>query len=118
MLFTDASEEPVDKGGRWLGAVLYLPDGQVKAFSCRPGRGFLQALEPRQKQIVALELVTLLVAYDHWRAHLQGRPFSLYIDNDAANRAATSGFSSRADLARISGLWWLMMARDGSAPWL
>ena len=64
MLFTDASEEPDARGGRWLGAVLYLPDGQVKTFACRPDRDFLQALEPRQKQTVALEPVTLLVAYE------------------------------------------------------
>ena len=28
------------------------------------------------------------------------------------------GFSRRGDMARVSGLWWLMQARDGSAPWL
>ena len=102
-----------------MGAVLYeTTDAPPRVFAARPSKQFLKALLPRQKQIVALELVTVLVAYTTWRPHLRGKPFQLYIDNDAANRALTTGFSSRSDLARLAGLWWLIMARDGAAPWL
>ena len=116
--YTDASEEDPADGGKWLGAVLFLPTGEVRALACRPNRDFYNALPPRQKHIVALELVTTLVAYETWQHHLAGVPFHLYIDNDAANRALVTGFSSRGDLARMAGAWWLHMATDGSTPWV
>ena len=84
----------------------------MRAFGCRPNRDFLQALPPRKKHIVALELVTMLIAYQTWETYLKGRPFTVYIDNDAANRACVKGFSKRGDLGRMSGLWWMMMARN------
>ena len=120
ILYTDASEEPAPGGGwdRIMGAVLLMPGQPARAFSIRPPRKLIDALAPRQRHIMDLELITLLVAYMTWRHLLKGTTYSVYIDNDAANRAATTGFSRRDDLARLAALWWMIQARDGNAPWL
>ena len=129
----ECSEAPARHIAR-LGFVLHDPGALDPATGRRgltlyatavPSHAVMASFSPdKRTYITQLEALAALAVYSaeaEWRAHgvdLRGREVNHFIDNTGALSAFVNGYARATDLARLSNMFWLLVAGMRVRPWL
>jgi len=78
----------------------------------------LSCLKPSETQITPLELVAPVIAIYTWAHLLQSRRILLFVDNQGAASAVSSGSSTQQDLQCLVTLFYVFMERLNIEIWV
>jgi hypothetical protein len=102
-----------ETGDAGIGGVLLARDLCPVFFSAKVDKASVDEWIPRKTQIVLIECLAAVTALITFADFLRGKLLLLMVDSEAVEGALVKGYSGRADLCRLTGVFWAV-ARSGS----
>jgi hypothetical protein len=109
VVFTDGAQpNPIlgESGVAGIGGVALARDRAPTFFWAEVTQDILDEWIPRKTQIVLIETLAAVTALTTFADLLRGRLLILMVDSEAAEGALVKGYSGRADLCRLTGVFW------------
>ena len=109
VLFTDGCFPLVDRGESGVpgvGGICFQLANRPTFVSAVVGQDLLDEWIPRQTQIVMIELLAAVAALRAFADSIKNGAVVLFVDSEAVEGALVKGYSGRADLCRLVGLFW------------
>ena len=112
-LFCDAASTPP-----WVGAVLVV-DGRVLYTDCGLGQDWMDFVPKRKGgDIMAWELVSIVLGLHTFASHLRGRSVRVWTDNTAGEGALHKGGCKAADMNLLVHHIWMWAFKEKTALWI